>query len=101
MKVKELRSMIEQYTATKNMADHQVEFVSNNKKFFAEDVKAGTDTLEFSITRSNYYPLTMDGLISALKLANGEVEVQVSEASGKKSIKETFLTDSALEIVLE
>lgn len=100
VKVKEMRSLVKGLKGEGKVTNQNVEFVLDAKKYFASDVKAGTDTMTIEVTRENYYPLSIDQLENSLKLANGELEVQVLQGKTEKTVTESFLTDSSLELVL-
>lgn len=100
MKVKELRDLISKLKGEGKLSSQTVEFVMDNKKYFASDVKAGTNTMAFEITRENYHPLTLKKFEDSLSIANGELDVAVFQGSNQKTISESYLTDSTLELVL-
>ena len=101
MKVGQMRELIESFKNEGQDPQKTVEFIMDAKKFFAEDVKAGTNTMAFSITRENYHPLTLSSLGESLKIASAALEVEVYQGSKKLSVASSFMTDSALELVLE
>ena len=101
MKVKEMRDLITSLKSEGKLNGQTVEFVLNAKKFFASDVKAGTNTMACQITRNNFHPLSVDSFESSLKQASGDLEVLIFEGKSQKSITESFLTDSTLELVVE
>lgn len=100
VKVKEMRDLLNGLKNDGKLNDQTIEFVLDAKKFFASDVKAGANTMTFEITRDNYHPLTLNRFEESLKLAGGELEIQVKQGSSAKAITETYLTDQALELVL-
>lgn len=101
MKVSEMRSLINNLKNEGKLTDQKIEFVMDTKKYFANDVKAGTDTMKIEITRENYHPLTVENFVNGLSLASSDLEITVVNGKSAKGIAETFLTDSALEIVLD
>lgn len=101
MKVKELRELISKLKNEGCLTNQNVEFVFNSKKYFASDVKAGTNTMTFNITRENYHPLTIESFENSLKLANGEINITVANGTNQNTISDSFLTDSTLELVLD
>ena len=100
VKVKELRELVTKLKGEKTLETHTVEFVLDAKKYFASNVKAGTDTMTIEITRDNYHPLTVDSLEQTLNIAGGDLEVNVLQGKNGKTITEHFVTDSAVEFVL-
>lgn len=101
MKVGQMRELIESFKVEGQIPQKTVEFVVDAKKFFAEDVKAGTNTMAFSITRENYHPLSLSSLANSLSIASAGLEVEVYQGSKKLTVSSSFMTDSALELVLE
>lgn len=100
MKVKELRDLVAKLKGDGTADSHTVEFVLDAKKYFASDVKAGTDTMAIEVTRENYHPLTVAQLASSLEIASGDLEVKVFQGKNSKTISEHYVTDSFLELVL-
>lgn len=100
MKVKEMRELISKLKGESQIQNQTVEFVVDAKKFFASDVKAGTDTMAIEITRENYRPLSIDAFESSLALASGDLEIQVLQGNNAKGVSEHYLTDMALELVV-
>lgn len=100
MKVKELRDLVSKLKSEGKLSSQTVEFVLDSKKYFASDVKAGTNTMAFEITRENYHPLTLQRFEDSLKIANGDLDVNVFQGTNCKTISESYLTDSTLELVL-
>lgn len=100
MKVKELRELVGNLKSDGPMGTYTVEFVLDAKKYFASEVKAGTDTMAIQVTRENYQPLTVSSLEETLKLAGEDLEVQILQGNNQKTITEHYVTDSFLELVL-
>lgn len=100
MKVKELRELVGKLKSEGKLTNQTVEFVTDAKKFFASDVKAGTNTMVFEITRDNYHPLTLQKFEESLSLAAGELDVKVMKGNNELGVSESFVTDSTLELVL-
>ncbi len=82
------------------LTNQTIEFVVDAKKFFASDVKAGANTMTFEITRDNYHPLSLNRFEESLKLAAGDLSINVKQGSNNKTITETYLTDTAFELVV-
>jgi len=101
VKVAQMRELIESLKAESKNSHKTVEFIMETKKYFAENVKAGTDTMAFTITRDNYHPLTLEALQESLKIASAGLDVEVFHGKKKLSIASSFMTNSALELVLE
>lgn len=100
VKVKELRELVTKLKGEKALDSHTVEFVLDAKKYFASDVKAGTNTMTIEITRENYHPLSVNSLEETLSIAGGDLEVNVLQGKNGKTITDHFVTDSAVEFVL-
>lgn len=100
MKVKEMRELISKLKGESQLSNQTVEFVVDAKKFFASNVKAGTDTMAIEITRDNYHPLTIDAFENSLSLASGDLDITVLQGKNAKQVSEHFLTDMALELVV-
>lgn len=100
MKVKELRDLVSSLKGEGKLTNQTVEFVIDAKKYFASDVKAGTNTMVFEVTRDTYRPLTLSKFEESLALANGDIDVAVQQGTNKKTISESYLTDSTFELVL-
>ncbi len=100
MKVNEMRELV---SSLQNEGQNQkaVEFVTDTKKYFAEDIKAGVDTMTFSLSRNNFHNLTIDALADVLKMAGGDLEVEVLVGKNKKVVSSTFNGASSLELVAE
>jgi tRNA splicing ligase len=101
VKVKEIRELVSSLQKEGNFNQKTVEFVVDTKKYFAEDIKAGVDTMAFSVTRENYRPLTLDQLASALEVARGDLEVEVLVGKNRKVVSGSYPTASALELIVE
>jgi hypothetical protein len=101
VKVGQMRELIESLGSEDQSNQRTVEFVMDAKKYFAEDVKAGTDTMAFTITRDNYHPLTLGKLQESLKIASAGLEVDVFHGKKKLNVASSFMTDTTLELVLE
>ena len=100
MKVKEMKELLAGLKSEGKIDGQKVEFVLDTKKYFASNVKAGANTMTLEITRENYHPLSLESFESNLDLAGGDLEIQVVKGKNTKTITESYLTDSALELVL-
>ncbi len=100
MKVKEMRELV---SSLQNEGQNKkaVEFVADTKKYFAEDIKAGVDTMTFTLSRNNFHGLSIDALADALKMAGGDLDVEVQVGANKKVVTTTFNGASSLELVAE
>lgn len=100
MKVQQMRELVQGLKNEGKLSNQMVEFVLDAKKYFASDIKAGTDTMAIQVTRDNYHPLTVSNFEESLNIASGELEISVYQGTNQKSVTESYLTDSSLELVL-
>lgn len=100
MKVSDFRTQLENWEKEGKLEAQTVEFVLNSQKYFAADVKAGTNTMTFDITRSNYTPLPLQELKRNLSIPGGDIEIQITQAGSEKSIEQLYLSDDFIEIIL-
>ena len=101
MKVKEMRELVSSLQKDGSLNGKTVEFVVDTKKLFVQDIKAGVDTMAFAVTRDNFQTLTVDGLMAALDIARGDLDVEVLVGKNKKIISSTYCGPTALELIVE
>lgn len=100
MKVKEMRELVSSLQKD-GQNQKAVEFVTDTKKFFAGDIKAGVDTMTFDLSRCDFHNLTVDALAEVLSMAGGELDIEVQVGKNKKVVTSTFNGASSLELVAE
>tara|TARA_Y100000768_G_scaffold387154_1_gene377477 strand:- start:770 stop:1075 length:306 start_codon:yes stop_codon:yes gene_type:complete len=101
VKVKEMRELVSSLQKEGALANKTVEFVVDTKKLFVEDIKAGVDTMAFSVTRDNFRTLTIDELNNALDTARGDLDVEVLVGKNRKAVTGTYCGPTALELLVE
>ncbi len=101
MKVKEMRELVSSLQKEGALEGKTVEFVVDTKKYFAEDIKAGVDTMAFALTRNDFHPLTISGLNTALEMARGDLDIEVIVGKNKKVITSTYCGKTSFELVVE
>jgi len=79
----------------------EVEFITDTKKYSADDIKAGIDTMIFNLSRNNFHKMTIDDLGQALDMAGGDLEVEIQMGTNKKVVTSAFNGVSSLELVAE
>ena len=100
MKVREFREQIKSWETEGKLKSQTVEFIIDSKKYFASEVKAGVNTMSFSVTRENYQPLDLSALQSNLKVAGGDITIQISHGTNAKDIEQLYISDDFIEVVL-
>ncbi len=96
-----MRELVSSLQKDGSLNGKTVEFVVDTKKYFAEDIKAGVDTMAFAVTRDTFHTLTVEALASALEMARGDLEVEVLVGKNKKVISSTFCGVTSFELVVE
>lgn len=101
MKVQEVRELVNSLKSEGKLANHKVEFVVGAIKHFAEDVKAGTDSMAFSLVSDTYHTLTPEALLDALNIARGDLDIEVIVGGSRKAVTGTYLGKATFELVVE
>ena len=100
MKVKEMREVVSNLQK-EGKSLKEVEFITDTKKYSADDIKAGIDTMIFNLSRNNFHKMTIDDLGQALDMAGGDLEVEIQMGTNKKVVTSAFNGVSSLELVAE
>lgn len=100
MKVKEMREVVSNLQ-NEGKGQKEVEFVTDTKKYSADDIKAGVDTMIFNLSRNNFHKMTVADLGRALDMAGGDLEVEIQMGNNKKVVTSAFNGVSSLELVAE
>lgn len=100
MKVKEMRQVVS--NLQKEGESHKkVEFITDSKKYSADDIKAGVDTMVFNLSRNNFHKMTIADLGNALNMAGENLEVEIQMGKNKKVVTSAFNGASSLELIAE
>jgi len=100
VKVKEMREVVSNLQK-EGKSLKEVEFITDTKKYSADDIKAGIDTMIFNLSRNNFHKMTIDDLGQALDMAGGDLEVEIQMGTNKKVVTSAFNGVSSLELVAE
>lgn len=87
MNVQEIKTKLTEATAEKNKEELTVEFVIDDKKFYINDMKAGTDTMEIHVTRKSYTPTPLNKFNNTLEHATSNLNVSVHNKDDNKDYK--------------
>ncbi|MCP4912118.1 MAG: hypothetical protein GY909_03280 [Oligoflexia bacterium] len=104
MNVQQVIEKISSLPTTSPLGGLNIEFVTDAKKLFIKDVKAGTDTMKIEITRKMYRPYNVEEFKTVLSHAGPTLECEIVnlDANGAtKAITDFFATNHAIEIVVE
>ncbi len=103
MNVNEMKSKMSEVTSGKNLDELTVEFVIDDKKFFIQDIKAGTDTMEINVSRSSYHPTTLSNFNNTLEHATSDLLVSINNQDNNQTyqIENLFCSEVFLEITVQ
>ena len=103
MNVNEIKSKINEGTSGKNNDELTVEFVIGDKKFFIQDMKAGTDTMEINVSRNSYKPTTVNHFAKTLEHATSDLNVTITNQDNNETYKVDglFFSDVFVEITVQ
>jgi hypothetical protein len=103
MKVQEIKSKIQDLTSGKNADELTVEFVIGDKKFFIQDMKAGTDTMEINVSRKSYQPTSLNTFKNTLDHATMDLNVAIHDQDNNQSyqIENLFCGEVFVEITVQ
>ena len=103
MKVQEIKSKIQDLTSDKNAEDLTVEFVIGDKKFFIQDIKAGTDTMEINVSRKSYQATSLNTFNNALDHASVDLNIDIHDQDNNQDyqIENLFCGEVFVEITVQ
>ena len=103
MNVQEIKSKISEITSGKTVEQITVEFVIDDKKYFIQDMKAGTDTMEINVSRSSYRPTSLSNFTSTLEHASSNLSVSIQNQDNSQSyqIENLFCSEVFVEITVQ
>ena len=103
MLVNQVLSKIQELKSAGELNNQTVEFVIDTQKYYVKDLKAGTDTCAFEVTRKSFRPLSVGDFENALGQAGKDLETTVVniDKNTELKIEGLFASHNFLEVITD